>query len=114
MLLSKGEATPPCGVPRSLGKSFPWPYLPALSIALIRRSTRLSATRWAISVSSFSWSTDPEKIFQVSVHDPLPSTVDFFPHLAHGILRRSPSPISEAGTLEKRLHERFHPLWHRV
>ena len=32
---------------------------PAFSIALIRRSTRPSANRWATSVRSFSWSTEP-------------------------------------------------------
>src|SRR5271166_78032 len=55
-------------------------------------------------------SDGPEKVFQVRIYDPLPSALDFFPHLAHGVLRRSPSPISKVGFIENRFEDRFQPI----
>src|SRR5450759_890525 len=51
MLLSNGEATPPCGVPRSLGKSFPCPY-PRPQFFLILDDERGSVVRELCSTSS--------------------------------------------------------------
>src|SRR4030095_8803574 len=42
----------------------------------------------------------PEKVLQIGVHDPLPSALNLLPHFAHGVLRRSPSPISEVRLIE--------------
>src|SRR5262250_3036605 len=56
----------------------------------------------------------PEKVLQVSVHDPLPSAVDLLPHFAQSILRRSPSPISEAGIIEYRFKDRLQPVEQRL
>jgi hypothetical protein len=49
----------------------------------------------------------PEKVSEIRVHDPLRSTLDFFPDLAQRILRRSPSPVSKAGIIEYRLEDRL-------
>src|SRR5580704_15387240 len=56
----------------------------------------------------------PEKVLQIRVHDPLSSTLDLFPHFAHGILRRSPSQISEVGFIEYRLKDRLQPIEQRL
>jgi hypothetical protein len=42
----------------------------------------------------------PEKVSEVRIHDPLRPALNLFPHFAQRILRRSPSPISEAGIIE--------------
>ena len=42
----------------------------------------------------------PEKVSEIRVHDPLRPALNLFPHFAQRILRRSPSPISEAGIIE--------------
>ena len=56
----------------------------------------------------------PKKVLQIGVHDPLPSALNLLPHFAHGILRRSPSPISEVGFIEHRLEDRFQPIEQRL
>src|SRR5712691_2814953 len=56
----------------------------------------------------------PEKILQIGVHDPLPTARDLLPNFAHGILRRSPSPISEVGFIQHRLEDRFQPIEQRL
>src|ERR1039457_4935225 len=56
----------------------------------------------------------PEKVFQISVHDPLPSALNLLPNFAHGILRRSPSPISEVGFIQYRLEDRLPPIEQRL
>ncbi|HET8548411.1 MAG TPA: hypothetical protein VFL57_10425 [Bryobacteraceae bacterium] len=55
-----------------------------------------------------------EKVLQIRVHDPLPPSLNLPPHLAHGVLRRSPSPISEVGLIEHRLEDRFQPVEQRL
>jgi hypothetical protein len=47
----------------------------------------------------------PEEISEICVHDPLRPALYLFPDFAQGILRRSPSPISEAGVIEYRLED---------
>src|SRR5580704_14387830 len=42
----------------------------------------------------------PEKVSEVRIHDPLRPALNLFPHFAQRILRRSPSPISEAGIIK--------------
>jgi hypothetical protein len=49
----------------------------------------------------------PEEIFQISFYDPLRSALYFFPHLAHCVLRRSSSPVSEVGVIEYRFEKRL-------
>src|SRR6202042_537655 len=56
----------------------------------------------------------PKKVFEVRVHDPLPPALNLLPHFAHGIMRRSPSPISEVGFIEHRLEDRFQPIEQRL
>src|SRR5437868_1096554 len=56
----------------------------------------------------------PEKVSEVRVHDPLRSTLDFFPDFAQRILRRSPSPIPKAGIIEYRLKDRPQPIEQRL
>src|SRR5215475_6029926 len=56
----------------------------------------------------------PEKVLQIGVHDPLPSALNLLPHFAHGVLRRSPSPISEVGFVEHRLEDRLQPIEQRL
>src|ERR1700722_14259671 len=56
----------------------------------------------------------PEKILQVRVHDPLPTALNLLPDFAHGILCRSPSPISEVGFIEHRFEDRFQPIEQRL
>src|SRR5215813_15112059 len=56
----------------------------------------------------------PEKILEVRVHNPLSSALNLLPYFAHGILRRSPSPISEVGFIEYRLEDRLQPVEQRL
>src|SRR5580692_12228055 len=56
----------------------------------------------------------PEKVLEVGVHDPLPTALNFLPYFAHGVLCRSPSPISEVGFIEPRLEDRFQPIEQRL
>ena len=56
----------------------------------------------------------PEKVFQIGVHDPLPTALNLLPNFAHGVLRRSPSPISEVGFIQYRLEDRFQPIEQRL
>src|ERR1700730_1723453 len=55
-----------------------------------------------------------EKIPQIAVDDPLLPTLNLFPHLAHGVLGRSPSSISEVGIVEYRLEDLLQPLEQRL
>src|ERR1700676_5707105 len=55
-----------------------------------------------------------EKVSQIAAHDPLLPTLNLFPHLAHGVLGRSPSSISEVGLIEDRLEERLQPIEQRL
>src|SRR5229473_211604 len=50
----------------------------------------------------------------LSEGDPLRPALNLFPHFAQRILRRSPSPISEAGIIEYRLEDRFQPIEQRL
>src|ERR1035437_921357 len=56
----------------------------------------------------------PEKVLQIGVHDPLPTALNLLPNFAHGVFRRSPSPISEVGFIEYRLEDRFQPIEQRL
>src|SRR5260370_42572053 len=56
----------------------------------------------------------PEKVFVVSVHAPLLASRNLLPYFAHGILRRSPSPISEVGFIEHWLEDRVQPIEQRL
>jgi site-specific DNA recombinase len=49
----------------------------------------------------------PEKISEISVHDPLRPAPNLLPDLAQCVLRRSPSPISKAGIIEYRFEDRL-------
>jgi hypothetical protein len=42
----------------------------------------------------------PEKVSEIRIDDPLRPALYLFPHFAQSVLRRSPSPISEAGIIE--------------
>jgi len=56
----------------------------------------------------------PKKVFQVGVYDPLAPALYLLPHLAQGVLRRSPSPISEVRFVEYRFEDRFQPVEQRL
>src|SRR5437660_411531 len=56
----------------------------------------------------------PEEVLQIGVHDPLPTALNLLPNFAHGVLRRSPSPISEVGFVEHRPEDRFQPIEQRL
>jgi hypothetical protein len=47
----------------------------------------------------------PEEVSEIRIHDPLRPALYLFPHFAQGILRGSPSPISEASIIEYRLED---------
>src|SRR5215471_13552449 len=55
-----------------------------------------------------------KKVFEIRIYDPLPSALNLLPNFAHGILRRSPSPISEVGLIEYRLEDRLQPIEQRL
>src|SRR5271155_3336219 len=42
----------------------------------------------------------PEKVSEIRIDNPLRPALYLFPHFAQSVLRRSPSPISEAGIIE--------------
>src|SRR5258708_21250677 len=56
----------------------------------------------------------PEKVSEVRIHDPLRPALNLFPHFAQSVLRRSPSPIAEAGIIEYRLEDRLQPILQRL
>src|SRR5471032_1305874 len=56
----------------------------------------------------------PEKVFQIGIHDPLPTALHLLPNFAHGVLRRSPSPISEVGFIQHPLEDRLQPIEERL
>src|SRR5215472_10485957 len=56
----------------------------------------------------------PKEIFEICIYDPLAPAVNLLPDLAHGVLRRSPSPISEVGFIEYRLEDRLQPVEQRL
>ena len=56
----------------------------------------------------------PEEVSEIRIDDPLGPALYLFPHFAQGILRRSPSPISEAGIIEYRLEDRLQPIEQRL
>src|SRR3954451_10304550 len=56
----------------------------------------------------------PEKVFYIRVYDPLPPALNLPPYFAHGILCRSPSPISEVGFIEHRLEDRLQSVEQRL
>src|SRR5262249_31786156 len=56
----------------------------------------------------------PEKVSEIRVHDPLRPALNLFPNLAPRLLRRSPSPISEAGIIEYRLKDWLPPIEQRL
>jgi len=55
-----------------------------------------------------------QKVSQIRVHDPFRPASYLFPDLAQGVLRRSPSPISEAGIIEYRLEDGLQPIEQRL
>src|SRR4030095_13444585 len=57
---------------------------------------------------------DPEKVSELAVYDPLPPALNLCPYFAHGILCRSPSPISEVGFIEHRLEDRLQSVEQRL
>jgi hypothetical protein len=56
----------------------------------------------------------PEKVSEIRIDDPLGPALYLFPHFAQSILRRSPSPISEAGIIEYRLEDGLQPIEQRL
>jgi len=61
MLDSRGEITPPCGVPATIFEMVLSSITPASSHCLSSLSIRRSETRRAISFISLSWSMLPKK-----------------------------------------------------
>src|SRR4051794_18412333 len=114
MLLSKGETTPPCGVPRSLGSRRPSAIASGLQHCL--NEAQHSAIGYSLGYEreKFRLIHRPEEILQICVHNPLPPTRHLFPNFAQGILCRPPSPISEVGFVEHRLEDRFQPIEQRL
>src|ERR1019366_9762799 len=56
----------------------------------------------------------PEEVSEIRIDDPLGPALYLFPHFAQGILRRSPSPISEASVVEYRLEDGLQPIEQRL
>src|SRR6516225_7682262 len=56
----------------------------------------------------------PKKVLEIRIYDPLPSALNLLPNFTHGILRRSPSPVSEVGFIEHRLEDRLQPIEQRL
>ena len=56
----------------------------------------------------------PEEISQIRIDDPLRPALYLLPHFAQGILRGSPSPISEAGIIEYRFEDGLQPVEQRL
>ncbi len=52
----------------------------------------------------------PEEVSEIRIHDPLRPALYLFPHFAQGILRGSPSPISEASIIEYQLEDGLQPM----
>ena len=101
--------TPPCGVPRSVGKSRPFAVAPGsqhranqTQDAAVR--DLLGCEREQLVVVHHS-----EEVPQISVHSPLAPELQLFPDFAQGIMLGSPSSVSEAGVIEHRLEDRIQP-----
>src|SRR5215471_1715069 len=56
----------------------------------------------------------PKKVFQIAVDDPPLPALNLFPYLAHGVLRRPPSSISEVGIIQYRLEDWLQPIEQRL
>src|SRR6516164_9307493 len=110
MLLSRGETTPPWGVPRSVGKSRPWAVASRLEHG--PNQAQHPAIRYSRGHQreQFLVIHGPEKVSEIRIYDPLRPALYLLPHFAQGVLRRSPSPISKAGIIEYRLEDGLQPI----
>src|SRR3954449_10058515 len=107
MLLYNGDATPPCGVPCSVGQRRPSPYLrrapprcrpplgwkyPTPPVAARRQRRRNQAQDPAVGHTLSDQREEllvrhgPEEIFQVRIDDPLRASLDLSPDLAKSVL----------------------------
>ena len=79
MLLSKGETTPPCGVPARSGSVGPLTGLPALSMRLDQAQHPPVRHSLGHERQEFLMVNRPKEILQVGVHDPLrcPLSISF-------------------------------------
>src|SRR5215472_9624319 len=80
------------------------------SIASMRRKTLPSDTRWATSVRSFSWETDPKKSFRsASTIHPAPAPISF-----HTLRRASfvdrPRRYPKLASIEYRFEDWLQPV----
>jgi hypothetical protein len=59
------------------------------------------------------WNTI-QKVFQITIDDPLLPALNLFPYLTHGVLCRPPSSISEVGIIKYRLEDWLQPIEQRL
>jgi site-specific DNA recombinase len=99
-LLCKGSDFTPLRSAALTGKELPFTVASRLEHRL--DEAKHSAIRYPLGYQreEFLLVHGPEKISEIRIHDPLRPALDLFPHFAQRILRRSPSPISEAGIIE--------------
>src|SRR5712691_2233001 len=113
-LLCKGREHTPLRSTTLTGKKLPF----AVASCLEHRfdEAKHSAIRYSLGNQreKFLVINGPEKVSKIRVHDPLRSALNLFPDFAQRVLRRSPSPVSEAGVIEYRLKDRLQPIEQRL
>src|SRR6516225_11706816 len=109
-LLRSGRHHPALGSP-TLGRKEP-PLAVASGPEHGPNQAQYSAVRYALGHEreEFFVIDGPEEISEVRVYDPLRPALHLLPHLAQGVLRRSPSPKSEASVIEYRLEDGLEPI----
>jgi site-specific DNA recombinase len=113
-LLCKGSDYPALRSPALARKEPPFPIASCLEHR--PNQAQHPAIRYSLGYQreKFLMIHGPEKVSQIRIQDPLPSALNLLPHFAHGILGRSPSPISEVGFIEHRFKDRFQPIEQRL
>jgi len=106
MLLSKGghDSALRC---TTLRRKAP-PFAEAAGLEHCANQTQHPAVRYALGHQAQELLVvyAPEEVPQVRIHDPLLARLDLPPDPAERIMRRSPSPVTEAGIVEYRLEDR--------
>src|SRR6266446_3755362 len=115
MFASRGEATPPCGVPVSVWVTSPSSITPACSHLRIRRMTRRSPTRCSTKRINHSWLTASKKPGNVGVQYPVhPRVADPDGERVQCIMRTASGPEPVREPEEIFLVDRVQHLDHRT
>ena len=100
LLLCKGSGHTPLRSAALAGKKLAPPVAPRLEHCLDQAKHSAVCYLLGQQRKEFLVVHRSEKVSEIRVDDPLRPAFHFFPHFAQSVLRRSPSPVSEAGIIE--------------